>query len=135
MINILYGSKGTGKSRRLISMANEAHDRQDENSIFIDYDDDRMFMLERDIRFINASEFMIDGPKMFTGFLCGCAAQDNDLQAIYINSFIKIVKHPIESLEKMFAFLDRFSEQKGIRLVISISGEGELPPFLREYQI
>ncbi|MBR4636976.1 MAG: hypothetical protein IKO51_11580 [Clostridia bacterium] len=135
MINILFGSKGTGKSRRLISMANEAHNERDENSIFIDNDDDRMFMLERDIRFINASEFMIDGPKMFTGFLSGCAAQDYDLQAIYINSFMKIVKHPIESLEQMFVFLDNFSERKGIRLVISISGDGELPAFLEKYRI
>lgn len=135
MISILYGSKGTGKSRRLISMANEAHTERDENSIFIDNDDDRMFMLNRDIRFINASEYMIDGPKMFTGFLSGCAAQDYDLQAIYINSFVKIVKHPIDSLEQMFAFLDRFSQRKGIRLVISVSGDGELPPFLRKYLI
>lgn len=135
MISILYGSKGTGKSRRLIAMANEAHTARDENSVFIDNDEDRMFLLDREIRFINAGDFSIDGPKMFSGFISGIAAQDYDLQAIYINSFVKIVKHPVGSLEKMFDFLENFSAKRGVDLYISISGEGELPSFLRKYLI
>ncbi|MBR0157141.1 MAG: hypothetical protein IJM20_06460 [Clostridia bacterium] len=130
LIRIIYGKKGTGKSRRLISLANEAHEKNEENAVFIDNDGDRMYMLNRNIRFINAGEFRIDGPKMFTGFLSGIAAQDYDLQAIYINSFMKIVKHPLENLEEMFAFLRDFSEKQHVDLIISISGEGELPAYL-----
>ncbi|MBR5948752.1 MAG: hypothetical protein IKZ82_08940, partial [Clostridia bacterium] len=98
MVSILFGCKGTGKSRRIIELANEAYTQRSENAVFIDCDDDRMYLLPRDIRFINASEYIIDGPKMFSGFISGIAAQDFDLQAIYINSFMKIVKHPIETL-------------------------------------
>jgi hypothetical protein len=130
LIRIIYGKKGTGKSRRLISLANEAHEKNEENAVFIDNDGDRMYMLNRNIRFINAGEFRIDGPKMFTGFLSGIADQDYDLQAIYINSFMKIVKHPLENLEEMFAFLRDFSEKQHVDLIISISGEGELPAYL-----
>ena len=133
MVNIIYGKKGTGKSRRLISMANDAHRADDENSVFIDNDGDRMYMLDRDIRFINAGDFYIDGPKMFTGFLCGIAAQDYDLEAVYINSFMKIVKHPLSSLEGMFRFLSEFSERSNIRIFISISAEDELPAWLSQY--
>lgn len=133
MIRIIYGKKGTGKSRKLISAANEAYEKNDENSVFIDNDGDRMYLLNRNIRFINAGEFRIDGPKMFTGFLAGIAAQDYDLQTIYINSFMKIVKHPIENLENMFAFLRDFSEKQRVDLVISISGENELPAYLAPF--
>ncbi len=135
MISILFGSKGSGKSRRLITMANEAHEQKGENSVFIDYDDDRMYMLDRNIRYINAGEFIIDGPKMFSGFLSGIAASDFDLQAVYINSFMKIVKHPIESLSLMFSFLAEFSDRMNINLVISISSEEEPPEFLRPFII
>lgn len=135
MISILYGSKGTGKSRRLISCANEAHAKREENSVFIDNDDDRMYLLDRGIRFINAAEYHIDGPKMFTGFLCGIAAQDFDLEAIYINSFAKIVKHPLPSLEEMFGFLEKFCTERNVKLYISISGDGELPDFLKKYAV
>ncbi len=130
MVRIIYGKKGTGKSRRLIALANEAHQRKDENAVFIDNDGDRMYMLDRGIRFINASDYRIDGPKMFTGFLSGISAQDFDLQAVYINSFMKIVKHPVEGLEEMFEFLKRFSYEQHVDLFISIGGEGELPAYL-----
>lgn len=133
LIHIIYGKKGTGKSRKLISIANEAYETKDENAVFIDNDEDRMYMLNRNIRFINAHEFCIDGPKMFTGFLSGIAAQDYDLQAIYINSFMKIVRHPLTDLEQMFAFLRDFSERTKIELYISISAEGELPESLAGY--
>ncbi|MBR3298854.1 MAG: hypothetical protein IKI64_06565 [Clostridia bacterium] len=135
MVSILFGSKGMGKSRRLIEMANDAYTQRGENSVFIDNDDDRMYLLDRGIRFINASEYTIDGPKMFSGFISGIAAQDFDLQRIYINSFMKIVKHPVESLELMFCFLSEFSDRMSVDLVISISSEDEPPEFLRAFII
>ena len=135
MVSILFGNKGTGKSRRLIDMANDAYSAKSENSVFIDNDADRMYLLDRNIRFINASELVIDGPKMFSGFLSGISAQDFDLQAIYINSFTKIVKHPIETLELMFSFLAEFSDRMSVDLIISISSEEEPPEFLQPFII
>ena len=134
MIKILYGEKGCGKTRRLIEMANGAH-HAGEHSVFVDKDRDQMFSLDREIRLINASEFGVFSPKMFSGFLCGIAAQDYDLQAIYINSFTKIVKHPVESLEEMFVFLRSFSERTGIDIVISMTGTGEPPAFIKQFRI
>lgn len=135
MIRIIYGKKGTGKSRRLITMANERHRDHGENAVFIDHDCDRMYLIDRGIRFINASEFPIDGPKMFSGFVSGITAQDHDLQAIYINSFMKIVKHPIDSLERMFKFLELFSDRMSVELIISISSDEPIPEFLAKYSI
>ena len=128
-----YGKKGTGKSRRLIAEANRNHVECGENSVFIDKDGDRMYELNRGIRFINASDFCIDGPKMFTGFVCGIAAQDYDLRAIYINSFMKVVKHSPEGLFGMFDFLREFSEKTNIELYISISSENEAPDYLKAF--
>ena len=88
---------------------------------------------KRGIRFINASDFCIDGPKMFTGFVCGIAAQDYDLRAIYINSFMKVVKHSPEGLFGMFDFLREFSEKTNIELYISISSEDEAPDYLKAF--
>lgn len=92
-----------------------------------------MYELNRGIRFINASDFCIDGPKMFTGFVCGIAAQDYDLRAIYINSFMKVVKHSPEGLFGMFDFLREFSEKTNIELYISISSENEAPDYLKAF--
>lgn len=135
LIKVLYGKKGTGKSRRLIAMANEANAERSENSVFIDKDCDRMYELNRSIRFINSSDFNISGPKMFTGFASGIAAQDFDLEAIYINSLMKVVKHPLDELADMFDYLNSFSEKNNVALYISVSSEDEVPDFLEKYLI
>lgn len=135
MVRVLYGKKGMGKSRRLIEMANATCSNGTESCVFIDKDGDRMYALDRNIRFINASDFMIDGPKMFSGFISGIAAQDFDLKAIYINGFTNIVKHPLVGLEAMFVFLSEFSERTGVALCVSISSEEPIPDFLAPFAI
>lgn len=138
MIKILYGKKGTGKSARIVAMANSRAAEDAEHCVFIDKDCDHMYELSRDIRFINASEYSIEGPKMFSGFISGIAAQDFDLQAIYINSFIKLVKHPLSELESMFDFFVEYSDRLKVDLVISVSSEGaadEAPDFIKRFII
>ena len=136
MIKIIFGNQGVGKSRQLCRLANDRLATARGSIVFIDKDCDHMYDLNRQIRFINASDYRIDGPKMFSGFLSGIAAQDFDLEAVYINSFVKIIKHPIDSLRGMFAFLNDFSARTGVEVVISVSAGGEpLPDFMEEYVI
>lgn len=138
MIKILYGKKGIGKSRRLVELANKACIEQGEHCVFVDKDCDHMYELNREIRFINASDYSIDGPKMFSGFISGIAAQDFDLQSLYINSFMKLVKHPLADLEEMIYFLESFSERMNVELCISINSdgvEGAMPEFIKKYVI
>lgn len=135
LIKIIYGRKGIGKSRKLIDIANTEFAKNGQNSVFIDKDTDRMDAIDCGIRFINATEYNIDGPKMFTGFISGIAAQDFDLQKIYINSFTKVIRHPIEELEGMFDFLNTFSEKFNVDLYISITSETPVPEFLHKYTL
>ena len=71
---------------------------------------------------------------LFTGFLSGLAAQDFDLEYIFIDGFRKIVRHPLETLPGLFEELEAFSEQRGVKIIFSISGNpADLPPILKNY--
>ena len=134
MIQVIFGEKGAGKTKKILDMANESTHTAKGSIVFVAEDGQYMFGLKRDIRFVDASSFHIDGPKMFYGFLCGLAAQDFDLENIYIDGFLKIVRHPLETLESMFAELDAFSKRSGINIIISVSGEPCcIPEFLKQY--
>jgi len=134
MINVIFGQKGAGKTKRILDMANESLHVASGSIVFIDHDNQYMFGLKRDIRFINASEYEIDGPKMFYGFVCGLAAQDFDLEYIFIDGFLKIVRHDLDSLEGLFDDLNKFSEKANIKIVISVSGDpGKAPEFLKPF--
>ncbi|MBO4562378.1 MAG: twitching motility protein PilT [Clostridia bacterium] len=133
MIKVLYGGRGEGMSRELCGMANARMKDAKGSIVFIDKDDNHIYDLNSGIRLINASEYRIEGPKMFSGFVSGIAAQDHDLEAIYVCSFIKIVKHPVGSLEGLFDFFRSFSERTGADFIIEINTDEELPAFIKEH--
>lgn len=135
MLRVIYGNKGSGKTKQLLDLANSVQSTSKGSVVFIDSDKDCMFGLSHCIRFVDASEFHIDGPKMFAGFIAGIAAQDYDLEYIFIDSFSNIVRHPVETLQGFFEYLDSFTETSDVKLYVGIAAESatHLPEFLRKY--
>lgn len=133
MIGVIFGEKGTGKTKRLLQHANRTAADAKGSLVFIDDDNSYMFDLNSSIRFINAMEYGIESPKMLYGFLCGIAAQDFDLEYVYIDGFLNFVHHDLASLEGLFSDLKTFSAKHNINIILSISGNRDtLPPFMRE---
>lgn len=134
MIQLIFGEKGSGKTKKILELANSAAQTAKGSTVFVDIDDDYMYDLNLSIRFINATEYALSGPKMFYGFLCGIAASDHDLEYIVVDSFMKIVHHELDTLEELFRQMKLFSDQHGIHLILSLSCMPEqLPAFLRAY--
>lgn len=133
MIQLIFGEKGSGKTKKILELANQAAEQAKGSVVFIDEDERYMYDLNLSVRFINATEFALSGPKMFYGFLCGIAASDHDLECIVIDSFMHLVHHELYSLKEMFDQLKGFSEKHGIRLILSLSCTPEqLPDFLKD---
>ncbi|MBQ1633046.1 MAG: ATP-binding protein [Clostridia bacterium] len=134
MIQLIFGEKGSGKTKKILEIANQAAEQAKGSVVFIDEDERYMFDLNLSVRFINATEYALSGPKMFYGFLCGIAASDHDLECIVIDSFIHLIKHDLESLKEMFDCMEDFSNAHGIKLVLALSCAPEqLPDFVKAY--
>lgn len=134
MIQIIFGEKGTGKTKKILELANQAARTSKGSVVFIDDDDRYMFDLNFVVRFINAKEYGITGPKTFFGFLCGISASDHDLECVFVDGFLNLVRHDLSTLEELFAELDTFTAAHNIRLVLAVSGAVDtLPPFLQQY--
>ena len=134
MIQLIFGEKGSGKTKKILESANSTAETAKGSVAFIDIDDDYMYDLNLSVRFINATEYALSGPKMFYGFLCGIAASDHDLECILVDSFMKIVRHDLSTLEELFRQMQTFSEDHRIKLILSLSCAPEqLPDFLKPY--
>lgn len=133
MLKVIFGIQGVGKSRQMCSEANNRLASARGTVVFIDKDNDHMYDLNRDVRFINASEYGISGYDMLMGFVAGIAARDFDLEALYINSFAKLVDMPVSVLEPAIRFLKKFSDKSGVDVTVSINGADECPDFIKEY--
>ena len=134
MLEILFGEKGAGKSKKVIASANEAIKEAKGSIIYIDDDNRYMYDIKHQIRFIDASEYGIDSPKMFYGFICGLIAQDFDLERIYIDGFLKIVKKPVEEMPEFFEHLSDCADKFNINITISINGDpANVPEFIKPW--
>jgi len=128
MIQTVVGKVGSGKTRRLIDLANEAIKVETGNIVFIDDNTRYMYDLRHEIRFVNSSDYQIQGADMLHGLLCGMLAVNYDTTRIFIDPFIHIVGGDFDQLDGIFERLERLSEDGKCDFVIAISGDEEAMP-------
>ncbi len=134
MIEIICGEKGTGKTKRIISLANDVSDKAKGSMVFIDDDNSYMYDLGYSIRFINVTDYAVNDPDMFLGFLCGLCASDFDLEYVYVDRFENVIKADLSELASFFKQLETLAKQHSLHIVLSVSkGEEVLPDFMRPY--
>ena len=136
MIQIIHGKKGSGKTKRILDMANAAIKEHKGDVIFVDDDNRYMFDLRHEVRFVNAGEYGSDSPEMFFGFLCGMLAQNFDISVIFVDAFMKLVKTAIEDTQDFFTRLDALSNRHNVQFILSVSVDDEAAPeFIKKYFI
>ena len=136
MIQVIHGKKGSGKTKRILDMANQAIKEHKGDVIFVDDDNRYMYDLRHEIRFVNAGEYGTDSPEMFFGFLCGMLAQNFDISVIFVDAFKKLVKTDVENTGAFFARLEQLSERHNVQFILSVSCDDEAAPdFIRKYFI
>ena len=134
MIGVIFGEKGSGKTKQILNLANGAAKEARGSIVFIDDEDSYMFDLNSSIRFINAKEYSIISPRMLYGFLCGLAASDFDLEYIYIDGLMNFIHTELPTLSEFFAQIDDLAKKRGIHVIFSVSGSAdEIPSFMKEY--
>ena len=71
---------------------------------------------------------------MFYGFICGIAAQDFDLDTIFVDAFLRIVNAKMEDLEDFFKSLEKILEVHKIDMVLSVSADpATLPDYAKAW--
>ncbi len=131
MIRLIYGKKGSGKSKKLLDLANAEVARATGNLVYLDDDNRCMYDLQHEIRFINTSDYGIDNIDQLYGFVCGILSGDFDISAIFIDGLKKMIKKHDGDLE---ALLKKLDEKFGdVTAHIVISGSEEAPEFLKKY--
>ncbi len=136
MIEIICGEKGTGKTKRIISLANGVSDQAKGSMVFIDDDNSYMYDLGYSIRFINVADYALSDPDMFLGFLCGLCASDFDLEYVFVDRFESVIKADLSELKAFFEQLGKLADQHSLHIILSVSkGQEVLPDFMRPYVV
>lgn len=134
MIKIICGTKGSGKTKKIIDAANGAIEKAKGHLIFITDTKRYMYDLKRDIRFIDVSDYSIAGEEALCGFIKGAIAGGYDNEYVYIDGVTRIAGKDIKDMAQLFYMLEKVATLRNLTVTLTCScAEEELPDFVKKY--
>ena len=137
MVKLLIGHKGSGKTKKMVDMANASLEKVNGSVVFINKNHRLMYDLKYRIRVVCMEDFEhVTNIDEYIGFLYGIISQDHDIEIIFIDSILKHADVKLEDLEEFLSRLSNISEKHGPEFVVSISQDIEaLGSYINQYKI
>lgn len=133
MVQIIAGKKGKGKTKHLLDMANTSIKTANGSIVYLDKSSKHMYELNNKIRLINVNEYPITTSQGFVGFICGILSQDRDIEAMFLDSFLKLACLEGEDINDTITVLEKLSAKYNVGFVLSVSRDAaELPEHVQK---
>lgn len=135
MIELLIGTKGTGKTKVLIQNVNDASASADGNVVFISNNTSQnMYDITSKVRMADTSEFEISSWEEFFGFICGIVSGNFDITNIFVDGTLKIVGGNLDGFEAFLANIDALGKKFDINFELSVSVDKDsAPEYIKKY--
>lgn len=128
MISLLVGKKGSGKTKKLINLANEAIENSNGNVVVIEKGNKLTYDVNHDAKLVNIDLYKIKSFESLFGFICGMCAGNYDITNMFIDSTLKIAGENLDNLTGFIERLDGIMSSANVKLTISLSmDETKLP--------
>ncbi len=133
MVQLIVGNKGKGKTKHLLDKVNSQITSANGNIVYLDKSTKHMYELNNKVRLIDVSDYLITNADEFLGFVCGIISQDHDLEAMYLDSFLKIACVDSADLERVLNKIDAISKAFKVDFTLSIGvEESDIPASMKE---
>ena len=132
MIKLFIGGKGSGKTKTLIEMVNNATAASNGNVVCIEKGDKLKLDITYKARLIDTDYYAVCDAESLYGFIAGILASNSDITDIFVDSALKIVGNDTAAFEKMLKKLDDITKDVNLVLTASILVE-ECPAGIKAY--
>ena len=130
MIKIIIGRKGSGKTKKLVDLVNEATEKSLGNVVCIEKGDTLTYSVTHKARLIDADQFGISGYGEYYGLLSGIKAGNNDVTHIFGDATLRI---GTRDYNELITFFERISKIDDVEFLFTVSADKqELPENLFE---
>lgn len=121
MLKLMIGVKGTGKTKALVSMVNEACEASKGHVVCLEKGVKLTYDVKHQARLINTNDYLVFDAQSLFGFISGIMASDHDVTDIFVDSAKKICNDDIVAFEKMVLELDELAQKVGVNIVMTAS--------------
>ena len=133
MIKLIVGTKGSGKTKTLIDMINEATKTSAGNIVVIEIYMKVTTEINHKARLLDVDEYDINGAQMLYGFVAGVLAGNYDITELFIDGILKVVDHDLNEAAKVLAEIDKITGSN-VEVVVTVSASvDELPEGIKKY--
>ena len=132
MIKLLIGSKGSGKTKTLIELVNNATAASKGNVVCIEKGDTLKHDITYKARLIDAEYYSVSGADALYGFIAGILASNTDITDLFVDSTLKICGGDVLAYAGAVNKLDKITSDVNIVMTVSIAPE-DLPEALKAY--
>ncbi len=133
-MKIIYGPKGTGKTKAIIDNVNSVVEEAKGHVIFITDTKRYSHEIKLKIRFLDVTGFDVKGEDGFRGFIKGIVAANGDNEYIFIDGIARITDKALSDLGDIFAVMEKLENDYGVKFVLTCSAAKEdLPEFVAKY--
>ena len=119
MIKLFIGGKGSGKTKTLIELTNNAAQTSNGSVVCIEKGDKLKHEITYKARLIDTDYYYINDAEALFGFIAGILASNNDITDIFVDSALKICGNDVAAYEAMLPKLANVV--KDVNLVMSAS--------------
>ena len=134
MVKLIVGVKGTGKTKMLIDMVNEALETSSGSVVCVEKGQKLKYGVKYKARLIDASEYGICGADALYGLICGLYAANYDITHVFIDSALKICEENLDDFARFLKLADNVSDKNKFQCIITASVAPEaLPDEILEY--
>ena len=132
MIKLFIGSKGSGKTKTLIELTNNAAQTSNGSVVCIEKGDKLKHEITYKARLIDTDAYAVCDAEALYGFIAGILASNNDITDIFVDSSLKICGNDVAAFEEMLPKLEKISDNVNIVMSASIAVE-EAPAGVKKY--
>lgn len=132
MIKLFIGGKGSGKTKTLIELTNNAAQTSNGSVVCIEKGDKLKHEITYKARLIDTDYYSVCDADALYGFIAGILASNSDITDIFVDSSLKICGNDVPAFEKMLPKLEKIAD--GVNLVMSASiAVDECPEGIKKY--
>ena len=128
MIKLIVGNKGSGKTKTLISMTNEAVSHSAGNVVCLEKGLKLTYDITHKARLVDTDEYAVEGFDALYGFLAGLMAGNYDITHIFVDATLKIGGRDYEALADFLKKVDDLSKISGTAFTFTVSTDLENLP-------